>query len=604
MSRPLPAPVEHYLKELELQLKKRCGVFVEETLSDAREYLVTDYDALMHSEPGLGEKAIFDHFVENFGAPVLVASTYGFSESPDKRKGNAPGWRIACCHCNFSVPATEAGIIRIHASSKHKYIGAKCGNCKCRRWFHVIKDMELTNLTEELSMAKTPEELRTAMHRPVQTIRAILLLTVCSILLMYLVIGGVLWIFLPRKQAGPTSNFELRQVAASKTNEELPFKQLPKGWKVEKDIAVPVAKFAAKMPVPLKDLHNTFLSYEGESVQINSLLCGSESDAEKLRQTLAKGKPNPRFVCRKKMWVFELAVRDTKAVKVALQARDQLELNPKEATYRVQVQVAPYSKGDAGEANQFFNAFLRLKNADEKARKDLEELASKFEFANRLSVRLYGQGEKGSEWTTQPAAKRTSKLSSTLDFEWQELPKTLKVPVVELSGRIQSKYLATSPASPGDRDANLRSTSRWPTEEARIKKISDDLLRGATDDREKVERILNWMSDGKAFRFGGDVVGSRYGTLKALEQGYGHCWDFSDLFITMARSSGIPSRQVLGWLDGSQGHVWAEVLMKDGWMAVDPNTGLPCGSDYIPFQVTSDGEVSWMFLAIPEISRE
>ncbi|MFO1063210.1 MAG: hypothetical protein U0892_05000 [Pirellulales bacterium] len=71
MNRPLPAPVLRYLRELEPKLKARFGVFVEQVLSDTREFLVNDYDSLLSSEPGLDEDSIYQHFVEQLRAHRL-----------------------------------------------------------------------------------------------------------------------------------------------------------------------------------------------------------------------------------------------------------------------------------------------------------------------------------------------------------------------------------------------------------------------------------------------------------------------------------------------------------------------------------------------------
>ena len=97
-------------------------------------------------------------------------------------------------------------------------------------------------------------------------------------------------------------------------------------------------------------------------------------------------------------------------------------------------------------------------------------------------------------------------------------------------------------------------------------------------------------------------VPSRYGVKPTLEQGFGRCWDFSDLFVTLCRAAGIPCRQVAGWLYGQSGHVWAEVLVEDkGWQQVDPSAGMACGSDYIPWFTTETGAMPILYLSMPVI---
>jgi transglutaminase-like putative cysteine protease len=113
-----------------------------------------------------------------------------------------------------------------------------------------------------------------------------------------------------------------------------------------------------------------------------------------------------------------------------------------------------------------------------------------------------------------------------------------------------------------------------------------------------VKAILEWLIPGKNLRFGGKAAGSRHGVAQVLQQGFGHCWDFSDCCVALCRASGIPCRQVAGWLHGGEGHVWSEVLIQgQGWVQIDPTAGMPCGSDYIPYLVSEDGEMPLVYLS-------
>lgn len=187
MQPALPAPVLSYLRILEIQLKHRFGVRVEEVLSDAREFLVNDYKALHQSEPGIDDESCYQHFLHSFGEPNSVAEGYGLAKSPKGLQGYAPGWRICCTRCGISAPASETGMIRVAAYASHKYIGSWCSQCGMRRWFRVIKDLDETNLTDQLAMNVTPEEMRARMHKPLETLFAIfgiivaVLLTVLAI---------------------------------------------------------------------------------------------------------------------------------------------------------------------------------------------------------------------------------------------------------------------------------------------------------------------------------------------------------------------------------------------------------------------------------------
>jgi hypothetical protein len=112
------------------------------------------------------------------------------------------------------------------------------------------------------------------------------------------------------------------------------------------------------------------------------------------------------------------------------------------------------------------------------------------------------------------------------------------------------------------------------------------------------------LAPGTNIKFGGPVTGSRWGVKEVLKQKYGQCWDFADCFITLCRAAGIPCRQVAGWLFGTSGHVWAEVLIDGkGWQQVDATGGgrLRCGIYHIPYFITADGEMPVLYVSMPKI---
>ena len=78
-------------------------------------------------------------------------------------------------------PADRAGVIRLGAASRHKYVLGYCSNCRWIRWIRLAKDLDRTNLTDQLGVATTPAELRSEAHRPWLTVFCILL-TVAIIL--------------------------------------------------------------------------------------------------------------------------------------------------------------------------------------------------------------------------------------------------------------------------------------------------------------------------------------------------------------------------------------------------------------------------------------
>jgi hypothetical protein len=67
----------------------------------------------------------------------------------------------------------------------------------------------------------------------------------------------------------------------------------------------------------------------------------------------------------------------------------------------------------------------------------------------------------------------------------------------------------------------------------------------------------------------------------------------------------VPCRQVGGWLFGTSGHIWAEVLFEGaGWKQVDATGGgaIACGIYHIPYFTTETGAMPILYLSMPEIT--
>ena len=93
-------------------------------------------------------------------------------------------------------------------------------------------------------------------------------------------------------------------------------------------------------------------------------------------------------------------------------------------------------------------------------------------------------------------------------------------------------------------------------------------------------------------------------TIATLEQGYGFCWDRSDVFITICRAAGIPARQVLGWVPTMNAvHVWCEVHIDgEGWLPVDATAPwLGVSADYLPFFLSEEGDLQIFYGSWPQI---
>ncbi|MEQ1825637.1 MAG: S41 family peptidase [Pirellula sp.] len=187
----MPPAVLKYLEELELQLKQVPGISPEEALSDAREFLLQDAEALDRSGEAPEESEHYRWIVEKYGDASKVAQQYAVNGPPvAARSGYAPGWRICCTKCGRSAPLAAIGGIRIGAKSVHKYTLGYCKDCRGFRFLRIIQDLDTPNLTHRLGLHQTPDQMRSQMHRPVATLVAILG-TVGLILLMTFAIAIV-----------------------------------------------------------------------------------------------------------------------------------------------------------------------------------------------------------------------------------------------------------------------------------------------------------------------------------------------------------------------------------------------------------------------------
>jgi transglutaminase-like putative cysteine protease len=144
----------------------------------------------------------------------------------------------------------------------------------------------------------------------------------------------------------------------------------------------------------------------------------------------------------------------------------------------------------------------------------------------------------------------------------------------------------------------LTSTEHWPSTDPEVVALAKQIVGARTDVEDKVAALLDWCAPGKNWRYDGVNPGSRHGVKQVLKQGYGRCWDFSDGFITLCRAANVPCRQVMGWLHGVSGHVWAEVLLEGkGWRQVDPTAGMGCDYRYVPLVTSETGQTPLVYVS-------
>ncbi len=378
--------------------------------------------------------------------------------------------------------------------------------------------------------------------------------------------------------------------------------KLPPGCFLQKAMTIPhqtTENIGKKLGVPLKGLSNNYLLVHGSQIKVNILETYSTSEAKKLHLVILNMKGHPAFCLRLEKKVIEYV-----GASLALANVTSYELGfvpkPKHVQYKVQAHIAMIKKADYMALNPLFQAFLIHPKHNPKRVSQIAQLTKKIQFGQ--SVVLRTPSKKGS-YQLIPKAEKIKISSSTTEYSFAQPPIVSHVPYFMLQASIHCHESRITP-SPRKADSEiLQSTSFWPSSDPQLVKLARQITTGQETTEAKVEAILRWLTPGKNIQYGG-TTGSRWGVKKVLQQKFGHCWDFSDCFVTLSRAAGIPSRQVGGWLYGTSGHIWAEVLLVGkGWLQVDPTGGgqLKCGIYHIPYFSTENGEMPIMYVSWPKI---
>jgi hypothetical protein len=382
---------------------------------------------------------------------------------------------------------------------------------------------------------------------------------------------------------------------------------LPPGWKVTQNVVLPPDQAAAisrRLGGEITRVSNTVLDVQGVRLQVNVITCPTAAAATKVQASIMAahgGAADCALLSGSR--VIEFVGDDLRLIR---RAPYVLGLRPKVVTYRIAFDAAPLEGGDWMSWNTLFNHFVALEKdpQDAQALAGIETLSKDFRFSDTLLLRTRGQGDRKSVYVLKPApaASKTLCEGDLVRYALGPLPRRAGVPCLALTATVTSEAFALVPTQRKAGKELLGPTAAWPASDAEVMALAARITAGAKTDEDKVAALLDWLMPGKNLRFAGAVTGSRYGVKKVLDQGFGHCWDFSDCFVTLCRAAGVPSRQVAGWLYGQSGHIWAEVLLAGkGWREVDPTAGMACGSDYIAFLTSETGDMPLVYLSMPKI---
>ncbi len=278
--------------------------------------------------------------------------------------------------------------------------------------------------------------------------------------------------------------------------------------------------------------------------------------------------------------------------------------------YRVSYQLSCLETIDYMRANQLFNYLLTYKTGDP-VDPAMQQAAASAVPSDSLTFMVESGNLLKAAYVFEPRPLSKDEEDGLLQCEFDQagLPEVLGIPYVTCKGElaVSSTSLTQGDGSTLDaahRASCLEATPFWPADDPEVKARARQITAGADSEAEKVEALFGWVRNNIAYD---GATGSRYGTMQVLSQGYGRCWDASDVFVTLGRASGLPTRQVSGWLAGPQGsgHIWSQVWLEDeGWVDVD-TTAKSVGADerYLPFRCTEDGEMPVLYVSMPEIEQ-
>ncbi len=105
-----------------------------------------------------------------------------------------------------------------------------------------------------------------------------------------------------------------------------------------------------------------------------------------------------------------------------------------------------------------------------------------------------------------------------------------------------------------------------------VKKAAE-LCTGCDSDAEKIAAIFKYVTDNISYdKQLAASVKSGYipDPDSTLAKGTGICFDYASLFAAMCRSQSIPTKLVMGFVQGNMYHAWNEVYTKEtGWVTLD-----------------------------------
>jgi hypothetical protein len=137
-----------------------------------------------------------------------------------------------------------------------------------------------------------------------------------------------------------------------------------------------------------------------------------------------------------------------------------------------------------------------------------------------------------------------------------------------------------APATEGNIDELLKPTSAHPSDDPRLHALAEEIraeVPESAEERVLVGALLSFVADYIETVPESPYAYNTTSVFDILENRTGDCTEHSQLFITLARTMGIPARDATGYVysgDDSApslgGHAWVEVYVEGRWIGLDP----------------------------------
>ena len=163
--------------------------------------------------------------------------------------------------------------------------------------------------------------------------------------------------------------------------------------------------------------------------------------------------------------------------------------------------------------------------------------------------------------------------------------------------RLGQRWGKGRPAPDTEKNENLQETLDYPTRRPEIEALVEKAIGGIAVPREQVQALVTFVND-----FIEDSYSAQPLTvMDILRVRRGDCTEHARLFTTLARSAGIPAREVAGlvYMGDEQrafgGHAWSEVLLDGRWVPVDPLWGeMEINATHISFSPASGKDAGFL----------